>query len=125
MTDVQMLPDREAIKETKARYFRYLDTKQWDRLRSVFTDDAKFQPSGVKTVEGQPPMADPDGPDDFVRSVSAILATRRTVHHGHMPEIRFTGPDTAEVICAMFDIVDDHGTAKSPARNARDRHERV
>jgi 3-phenylpropionate/cinnamic acid dioxygenase small subunit len=33
------LEDVEQIKELKARYFRFFDTKQWDRWRGLFTDD--------------------------------------------------------------------------------------
>jgi hypothetical protein len=96
MTDeMRQLLDREAIKETKARYFRFIDTKQWERWRTVFTDDARFESSKVW-----------DDPDSFVRDVSTSLAPTRTIHHGHMPEITFTGPDTARVIWAMFDIVE-------------------
>lgn len=29
----------EAIKQLKARYCRFLDTKQWDDWRALFTDD--------------------------------------------------------------------------------------
>lgn len=32
--------------------------------------------------------------------------TSRTVHHGHMPEIDITGPDTARGTWAMFDYVE-------------------
>jgi hypothetical protein len=95
MTDsVQQLLDREAIKQTKARYFRCIDTKQWDVWRTVFTDDCHFESS-----------KEWDNPDDFVRDVSAALIAARTVHHGHMPEITFTSADTARVIWAMHDYV--------------------
>jgi hypothetical protein len=93
--DLQLLIDREAIKGTKARYFRYMDTKQWDRWRSVFTDDARFESS-----------KDRDTPESFIRDVSGSLGTARTAHHGHMPEIAFTGPDTARAIWAMYDYVE-------------------
>src|SRR4051812_25836145 len=93
--EVRRLLDREAIRETKARYFRFIDTKQWDKWRTVFTDDARFESS-----------KDWDNPDDFVRDVSTALQPTRTVHQGHMPEITFTGPDTARVIWAMFDLVE-------------------
>jgi len=93
--DARRLLDREAIKETKARYFRFIDTKQWERWRTVFTDDARFESS-----------KEWDDPDSFVRDVSAALADARTVHHGHMPEITFTGPGTARVVWAMFDLVE-------------------
>ena len=46
------------------------------------------------------------GADAFVREVAVQLAKARTVHHGHMPEIKLTGPDTATGIWAMEDIVE-------------------
>jgi SnoaL-like domain len=93
--ELGQLLDREMIKETKARYFRFMDTKQWERWRTVFTDDAKFESSKVW-----------DSPESFVHDVSTSLSTARTVHHGHMPEIAFTDPDTARVIWAMYDFVE-------------------
>lgn len=32
----------EEIRGVKARYFRCMDTKDWDGLRAVFCDDAEF-----------------------------------------------------------------------------------
>jgi uncharacterized protein (TIGR02246 family) len=91
--------DVEAIKRLKARYFRFMDTKQWEQWADVFTEDA--------TVMASP---DPDetfrGRDEIVRKVSAALRGGTTVHHGHMPEIELTGPDTATGIWAMYDYVD-------------------
>ena len=40
--DVKRLADIEAIKQLKARYFRLLDTKQWDDLKALFARDAQF-----------------------------------------------------------------------------------
>ena len=91
--------DIEAIKQLKARYFRLMDTKQWDAWTDVFTEDA--------TVTASP---DPNetfrGRAEIVRKVSAALREATTVHHGHMPEIELTGPDTAKGIWAMYDFVD-------------------
>ncbi len=36
---VQMLWDIEQIKQLKARYFRMIDTKDWEGFRELFTDD--------------------------------------------------------------------------------------
>jgi hypothetical protein len=94
--DVQRLLDREAIKETKARYFRYLDTKQWQLLRSLFTDDARLQAT----------HAEWDDMDQWIHDLAEMLGPARTVHQGHMPEITFTGADTARVIWAMHDFVE-------------------
>jgi SnoaL-like domain len=87
--------EREAIKELKARYFRYLDTKQWNRLRNLFADTATFE--GTRRYSG---------PDDFVHSLSKWIQSGSSVHQGHTPEIAFKGHDTARAIWPMFDKVE-------------------
>jgi uncharacterized protein (TIGR02246 family) len=89
----------EAIKQLKARYFRLMDTKQWDQWADVFTEDAVVaaSPRPDETFRGRA---------EIVRSVSRALRDGVTVHHGHMPEIALTGPDTATGIWAMYDFVD-------------------
>ena len=37
---LQQLMDIEAIKQLKARYFRFMDEKRWDEWGQVFTHDA-------------------------------------------------------------------------------------
>jgi len=93
------LEEIEAIKRLKARYFRLMDTKQWDQWGDVFTEDAHLaaSPDPNETFHGR---------TDIVKRVSAVLRDARTVHHGHMPEIELTGPDTATGIWAMYDFVD-------------------
>ena len=39
MDDAAALLEIEAIKQLKARYCRYLDTKDWQAWRGIFTDD--------------------------------------------------------------------------------------
>ncbi len=90
-----------AIQQLKARYFRAIDTKDWDLLATVFTEDVAIDVTD--DVEGGEPYT---GRDTFVRTVSRILADAVTVHHGHMPEIELTGPDTATGTWAMEDDVD-------------------
>src|SRR5262249_29183349 len=98
--------DREAIKELKSRYFRLMDTKQWDEWALVFTEDCVMEVPEAGTAY--------DGRLEIVTRVSAILASARTCHHGHMPEIEFTGEDSAKGMWAMFDYVEwpeqDDGT---------------
>jgi hypothetical protein len=107
------LVDLYAIQQLKARYFRYIDTKQWDLFRGLFTDDAAFfffdDSDFHADSTGAPPRATREfsGGDKFVGRVSKILETAVTVHHGHMPEIEFTGPGEATGIWAMYDWVDD------------------
>ena len=91
--------DIEAIKQLKARYFRLLDTQDWDAWEGVFTADASLR-------WGPEPGQVMHGRDQIRAGVSGSLEGATTVHHGHMPEIELTGPDTARGIWSMFDRVD-------------------
>ena len=107
--DDTRLADVEAIRRLKARYFRLLDTKDWAGWRRLFTDDLT---SGTDTPT---PTPRPDGPtapprlpgaDGFVAWTRELIGDGVTVHHGFMPEIELTGPDSARGIWAMADIVE-------------------
>jgi hypothetical protein len=93
------LGEVEAIKQLKARYFRLLDSKQWDQWREVFTEDFRGE------FHGPHPVVRIDGRDEMVESIRNLLADVPTVHHGHMPEIEIMGADTAKGIWAMVDVV--------------------
>lgn len=95
---LQRLLDIEAIKALKARYFRLMDTKQWDAWGQVFATNVRMEVPEASLVL--------DGRDAVVASVSAALAGTTTTHHGHMPEIEITGSNTASGIWAMFDYVE-------------------
>ena len=106
---IEALAHIEAIKQLKARYFRFMDTKQWDDLALVFTEDAEIDVSddvGEESghVRGRLTIA------DFIRQ---SVEKAQTVHHGHMPEINLIGPDRAEGIWAMFDYVEFPSEEKS------------
>jgi hypothetical protein len=92
------LVDTEEIKQLKARYFRFIDTKQWDDWGQVFTVDCVMEVPEANMVN--------NGRQEIVDTVSAALFGARTVHHGHMPEIEITGDGTARGIWAMFDYVE-------------------
>jgi len=88
--------DIEAIKQLKARYFRMMDTKDWDGLAAVFTDDVEIDMTGegggiTRSVA------------DYMPFLRQNIETVTTVHHGHMPEIDLTSPTTATGIWAMED----------------------
>lgn len=93
------MDDRVEICEAKARYFRFLDSRQWDALSGIFTDDARIE--GMPAAWGQL-----DSPSAFIMRASEHFSKGVvSVHHGHMPEITATGPDTARGIWAMEDYV--------------------
>jgi uncharacterized protein (TIGR02246 family) len=90
--------DLEAIRQLKARYFRTMDTKDWDGMRQVFTDDVVMDTTeaggGIVT-----------GADEFIGFLRKTLDGTVTVHQGHMPEIELTSETTATGIWALNDIV--------------------
>ena len=108
MTDaLHELVSRVAICELKARYFRAVDTKNWDSFETLFADDAV--------------LSAPDDSPDLVFSgraairtgVAASLDGVATVHFGPTPEIGFDGPDEAHGVWAMQDelFFDDAGAS--------------
>ncbi len=105
--NLRQLSDLYEIQKLKARYFRLMDTKQWDEFRDLFTDDMKIYIERSSTPRSE--VATFESPDALVAYLRAADPDKVTVHHGHMPEIEFTGGDTATGIWAMFDWVDDPG----------------
>lgn len=95
---LRRLLDIEEIKQLKARYFRTLDHKDWDGFGQVFSEHAVLEVPEADIVE--------HGRDAIVASVRTPLNGTQTVHHGHMPEIEITGPDSARGTWAMFDYVE-------------------
>lgn len=105
MSDIGAHDAINAIHILKARYFRYMDTKQWDLWRQLFTDDMVFYHDDSTSSGATAPRT--RGADRFVEHVSSLLATAVTVHHGHMPEITITGDRTATGIWTMSDVISD------------------
>ena len=57
MTDAEILRkllDREEIRDVLYRYAAAIDVKDYDRLRSVFTDDVVAQYAGAPEIHGFP-----------------------------------------------------------------------
>lgn len=93
MTD--QFADWKAICETKARYCRCLDTKDWAGYADCFTEDYVLDTPPEGNVHR--------GRDAAVAYVRSCVEPWITTHHVHNPEITFDGPDAADVIWAMQD----------------------
>jgi hypothetical protein len=115
MDDVQRLLAVEEIRCLKARYYRCMDTKDWDGLSLVFAPDAVFDLREVNSVrhpltgEWVPPYAGEDavhrGHPAVVKMIREAVARLVTVHHGHMGEIEITSDTAAQGVWAMEDII--------------------
>ena len=103
--------DLEAVKIVMARYFRFMDTKQWPDLREIFSDDM--------TMHAPDDVADAPivkGGLRVVRVIERVLGPAVSVHRGYMPEIELLAPLEARAIWAMEDVVE---YPDAPERNFR------
>jgi ketosteroid isomerase-like protein len=104
--------DYVAICDTKARYCRFLDEKNWAGYADTFTEDAVLdtRPSGGPQMRGR---------DSLVKAVRASIETATTVHQVHLPEISMLDANTADVVWAMQDrVIWDDTTARKSGRRS-------
>ena len=109
METVDRLWAIEQIKQLKARYFRFLDTKDWEGMRTIWTDDAVFDARTAKTIDASGAGTDAadwvwTGCDAIVSAISAV-ANLPTAHHGHCHEIEVLSATDARGVIAMEDYV--------------------
>ncbi len=97
----------EKIRAVKARYCRFLDSKDWDGFAGLFTADAIMD---VREDTGNPPIC---GIARIVAQVRFAVDDAASSHQVHTPEIALDGPDAAQAIWAMQDRVVWHAD-KSP-----------
>lgn len=89
------MDDIEEIKKLKARYFRALDSKDWDLYEAGFAIDVvvDLTRAGGQRFEGREAFM------AYARGMTIV----QSVHHGHMPEIDLTGPQSATGVWALED----------------------
>jgi uncharacterized protein (TIGR02246 family) len=89
------MDDLEEIKKLKARYFRGLDSKDWELYRDVFAEDVVVDLSfaGGEVFRGR---------DQFMAYARALQLVQ-SVHQGHMPEIELTSESTATGVWSFED----------------------
>jgi hypothetical protein len=99
----------EEIKRVKAKYFYYLDHKDWiGWKRDVFAPDVVFH---VPEARAEPWV----DVDSFIAWAAQQAGQQVSVHHGHMPDIEILSATTAKGIWAMEDILRYPEGKRSPA----------
>src|ERR1700733_1260907 len=82
------------IQRLKARYFRFVDTKNWNELADLFTPDALLW--FAEHEDEAIPFA-----SALKNNIQKILTGATSLHHGHMPEIEVVSETTASGIWPM------------------------
>lgn len=115
------LVEIEQIHQLKYRYVRFIDTKAWDQLGELFTEDATASyGGGATTLSGRAAIM------EFL-TTSMASESMLTSHKVHQPEVTLTGPDTATGVWALDDVVimDDLGLVVRGASFYDDRYVRA
>jgi hypothetical protein len=103
----------DAVRQLKARYFRFLDGKDWDGFATIFCRKASFDLLASATVDpgdGSSEAAETaqfllSGRDAIVTTIRDAVGPNHTVHHGHCHEVWIDSPDEARGIIAMVDKI--------------------
>ncbi len=86
--EVQQLKDVQAIKELKSKYFRALDTKNWDELETTMTPNISTAYSNGKLVF--------HGPKEITNYFKESMPdTEIPLHQGHNPVVWFESDTVA------------------------------
>lgn len=94
---INILEATEAIKVLKAKYFRFVDSHEWEPLRQLFAPDASlFFPESLPA---------PASVDEFMEGVATMLKGSVSIHRGFMPEIEILSETLAKAIWPMEDQI--------------------
>jgi hypothetical protein len=113
LEDLQRLLAVEEIRKLKARFFRCLDTKDWDALSSVLSPDMEFNLTAVNSVRDpeqgtwNPPLTEKiyRGRDTVLELIRGALEKIYAVHSAYLPEIDILSDKTARGVWAMEDML--------------------
>jgi hypothetical protein len=111
MDNIARLMAIEEIRQLKARYFRLVDTRDFNGIAHVFCRDAVFDCSeglGLLPVGGSwkgrvGPVV--RGRDAIVAWIREVFLNRTSVHHGHCHEVTIDSETEAHGIIAMEDYI--------------------
>ncbi|WP_454882509.1 nuclear transport factor 2 family protein [Sphingomonas oryzagri] len=99
MDVVKQLETYDAIRTVKAKYCRFLDSKDWQGLESIFTPDIVLD---VSEDTGKPPF---EGREAAIDCIRWSVTDAKSAHQIHFSEITLDGEDAADVITPMQDRV--------------------
>jgi hypothetical protein len=107
MDSMQKLIELEELKNLKASYFYFLDTKDWTSWLDLFAPNATLKWDSASSVNGRDGQTGPvyTGRDQIEKHIVRGLDPAQTLHQGHTPLLELTSATTARGIWAMEDIV--------------------
>ncbi len=109
----------EDIKQLKARYFRCMDTRQWEEMGQTFTRDGVFDcsegfqhtPLGGEPIGVEGPVT--TGRENIVAWIKDAFVKQTSLHHGHCHEVTIDSDTKAHGVIAMNDLIRDGSRTKT------------
>src|SRR5438094_9254923 len=95
MDGIERLQAIEDIKQLKARYFRCMDTKDWDGFAAVFAPDAVMDMSGEMRDQRTEGEGVTRGAAEIAAFVRGAVRDVGTGHHGRLPATEGRAATTA------------------------------
>jgi hypothetical protein len=99
--DLDQLIAGEEIRDLMARYVRFADTKQWDRLAALFLANASFTP---RKVDGSI-WHEMTGRDEIARTIETSVGSAQPIHHLFSYELEFTSATSVHAVWSMEDWI--------------------
>jgi hypothetical protein len=89
----QMLADRLAVTDVIVRYFELVDTKDWERMHEVFTEDTTTRWTPDSLVEGR---------DSIVAAMQHMIGSDEIVTYHHVASMApVVDGDSADVVARV------------------------
>ncbi len=101
----------ENIRTLKARYCRFMDTKQWEAFSQLLSEEVVlefYDTAGALQLKVE-------GREEVMRQVPAYLKSAQSVHLVQHHEIELLTPTTARGIWAVEDIITFFDPVHSPS----------
>jgi hypothetical protein len=120
----------EEIKQLKGRYFRFMDTRDFDAMALVFCRDATFDCSeGGRCLPVGGSWRGEVGPvtcgrEAIISWIRAAFVNSTSVHHGHCHEVTINSENEAHGIVAMEDYIRGLDRSTQLVHGAGHYHER-
>lgn len=103
------------IREAKARYCRFIDTKEWEKFSGLFARKPKIRFLNVSGTV----LAEFDSVDDFVAVTKAYLTDAATIHQIHNEEIEIVSGSEVRAIWSMEDYIVFNGRDEGHPASSR------
>jgi len=92
---------KDEIRELMARYVRYADEKNWQKLAELFTPQGRFTPLNVSGEE----LVRMEGRQEIARTIHNSVGEATAIHHLFSYEIQVASAESAKGIFSMEDYL--------------------